>query len=67
MIVNKVSSIGGEEKRILAQNYPGVNFDTVYILEHGREPASTGKSFGMMGGGALLSCLGVLGFFRSKK
>ena len=66
MVVNKIASLGSKEKKILAESYPGVNFDKCLIIEHGRTPASSGKSYGMMGGGALLSVLGVLGFFRSK-
>ena len=67
VIVNKIASLGGKEKKILTESYPTANFDNVYILEHDRKPASAGKSYGMMGGGGVLAVLGVLGFFRSKQ
>jgi hypothetical protein len=66
MIVNKIDSLGTKERKILAESYRGVDLDSCLILEHGREPASAGKSFGMMGGGGLLSVLGVLGFVKRK-
>jgi hypothetical protein len=67
VIVNKIESLGGEQKKILKESYPSINFDNVLILEHARSPATAGKSFGFIGGGALLSCMGVLGFFKSRK
>lgn len=67
MIVNKISSLGSKEKKILTESYPGVNFDNVYILEHDRTPASGAKSFGMMGGGAVLALMGVVGFVKRAK
>ena len=66
MIVNKISSLGSKEKKILIQNYPTADLDSIYILEHDRKPASAGKSYGMMGGGLVLAALGVLGFFRKQ-
>ena len=67
LVVNKIASLGSKERKILTQNYPKTDFDKVYILEHGRQPASAGKSYGMMGGGLVLATLGVLGFFRNKQ
>ena len=67
VIVNKIESLGGEQKKILKESYPGVDVANVLILEHDRKPATAGKSFGFIGGGALLSCMGVLGFVKSRK
>jgi hypothetical protein len=67
LIVNKIESLGGEQKKILRESYPGVDFANVLILEHDRKPATAGKSFGFIGGGALLSCMGVLGFVKTRK
>lgn len=66
VITNKIASISGEERKLLQESYPGVDFDTTYILEHARTPASSGKSFGMMGGGALLAVGGIFGFLRRR-
>jgi hypothetical protein len=66
VVVNKISSLGSKQKQILAESYPGVNFDNVLVLEHGRVPWSSGKSVGTIAGGAVLSLLGVLGFIRRR-
>ena len=67
VIVNKIESLGSEQKKILKESYPGVDFANVLILEHDRKPATAGKSFGFMGGGAMLSCVGVLGMVKRRK
>ena len=54
MVVNRISGLGGEERKILQDSYPGVDFSKVYILEHGRTPAGFGKTAGLLGGGAAL-------------
>jgi hypothetical protein len=66
LVVNKISSLGSKERRILEKSYGGVNFDNVYILEHDRSPATVAKSVGMMGGGGALAVVGVLGLFRRR-
>ena len=66
IVINTISSLGSKQKKILADSYPGVNFDNVLILEHDRKPTSTGKSVGMIGGGGVISLLGVLGAIRRK-
>ena len=67
LVMNKIASLGSKEKKILTQNYPKTDFDKVIILEHGRKPASAGKSFGMIGGGLVLAALGVMGIFRNRQ
>jgi hypothetical protein len=66
VVVNKISSLGRKERKILADSYPSANLDNVLILEHGRTPASAGKSYGMMGGGGALALLGVFGMVKRK-
>lgn len=61
VIVNEIESLGSEEKGILKDSYPGVDFDQCWILEVGRKPASTGKMAGLFGGG--LGLVAVGGFF----
>jgi hypothetical protein len=62
MVVNKVSSLGSKQKKILADSYPGVNFDDVLVLEHGRKPSTAAKSLGVIAGGGALALAGVGGF-----
>lgn len=59
LVINEIASLGSEEKKILKDSYPGVNFDKVWILEHGRQPAGAGKTYGLMGGGLLLIVIGL--------
>lgn len=65
-VVNSIASLGSEERKILEESYPGVDFKNVQIIEHDRQPASAEKSFGMIGGGAVLAGAGVFGFIRRK-
>ena len=59
MVVNLISSLGSDEKKLLKESYPFVNFDDCHIVEVGRKPAGTGKLLGFGGGGAVLALLGV--------
>jgi hypothetical protein len=67
LIVNKVESLGSEERNLLASSYPGIDFSTCYILEEGRKPKSAGAAAGMMGGGGLLVLGGLLGMIRGMR
>ncbi len=63
MVVNEISSLKKDEKDLLRQGYPSIDFDKVQILEHARKPAGFGKVFAMLGGGlALVLVGGVVGF-----
>lgn len=66
LIVNEVESLGSDERRLLAQSYPGIDLDSVYILEHGREPSGRGKTLGFVGSGVVLMMFGVASF-RSRR
>lgn len=59
VVINVVSALGDEEKRLLSESYPTLNFDKCWIVEAGKRPASQGQVFGMLGGGAGLAVLGV--------
>jgi len=61
MVVNEIESLGSEEKRVLKESYPAVDFNACYIFEVGRRPAGAGKLFGLFGGGAL--CFVVVGLW----
>ena len=55
VVVNKIAALGSDERRLLKESYPDIDFDTCWIVEAGKAPASTGKLMGMIGGGAGLS------------
>jgi hypothetical protein len=64
LLVNKVESLGSEERNILAGSYPGIDFSNCYILEEGRKPKSAGTAAAMMGGGGLAILGGLFGMLR---
>lgn len=68
MVINDVDSLDSEERKLLKESYPGIDFDKCWILETGREPGGLGKIILMILGGLVLS-LGMIGFWiagRSK-
>lgn len=67
MIINEIDQISGEELTLLQQGLPGLNANTVMVLEHNRKPKSGGMTVLMMGGGVLLILAGPAVFFMSRK
>jgi hypothetical protein len=66
LVINLVESISGEEKKMLQGSFPALNFDNVLIVQEGRKPSSQMVSMGMIGGGGLLSLLGIGSFFMGR-
>ena len=58
LVINRIEELGSEEKEILLQDYPGIDFHKCIILEEGRAPSDGTKLF-LMGGGGLASLLGA--------
>ncbi|MCB9881978.1 MAG: hypothetical protein H6834_09325 [Planctomycetes bacterium] len=67
MIINKIESLGKDEKKILADSYPTVDLDKCWILEVGRKPASSGKTFAMIGGGLVLVLGGLVLLLKGRR
>ena len=60
MVINKIARIGGKERKLLEEGYPGVDLDNCWILQEGRKPAGSQMiTFYYVGGGLLLG-IGVL-------
>ena len=66
LIINKIEELDSEEKQLVKESFPTVSMNNLLILEEGRKPSSIFKSFGMMGGGAVLSILGIGMFFMGR-
>ena len=69
LVTNKIESLGAKEKKILEENYPGIDFTKCYIVDHERKPADASKLAAMIGGGALITLIGggwTLAGMRSK-
>jgi hypothetical protein len=71
LVTNRIVSLGGEERRLLEQTYPGTNFSRCLIIQEGREPAGPGKLLFMMGGGSVLTLAGLglfgVGIYQSRQ
>lgn len=67
LIINEIDKIEGEELSLLKQGLPGLNPDTVLVLEHNRKPKSTGTTMIMMVGGVILMLAGPGLFFLGRK
>jgi len=67
LLINRISSLGSEEEKLVRETFPNVNVDKLLILEDGREPSSALKSMGMMGGGVVLVLGGLASFFIGRK
>jgi len=63
LLINKIDSLDGEEKKLLQESFPSVDVDKVLILQEGRKPSSVFLSLGMLLGGVVLSLLGIGSFF----
>jgi hypothetical protein len=64
MVINEISPLKDEEKKLIQQDIPKIDFNKVLILEEGRTPSSSVTAYGAMvcgGSCAGLAVLGVLG------
>lgn len=63
-IINSITSLSGEEARILRHGYPQLNVESCYVLEVGRKPNSPAFAIGMLALGMLGTVAGILSFRR---
>ena len=59
MVMNRIESLGSDEKKILSDSYPGTNAKDVLIFEFGKDPAQMKKNGGIFFG------LGIVGLLVS--
>lgn len=64
LVVNRVESLGREERRFLQAGFPAVDFDRLWIVEEGRRPSSPARCIAMLGSGAVLVLAGARLFWR---
>lgn len=67
LVINTIKSLGSEEKRLLEQSYPGIDFEACWIIEHKRQPPGMGKVAALAGGGIALLFAGLGGLFLGRK
>ena len=66
LVINSINSLNDDEKRLIQESFPKVNFNKVVIIEEGREPSSTTSSFAMMGGGVFIIFIGIAVAFKGR-
>jgi hypothetical protein len=66
MFINRIEQLTGEERRLLAGAYPGLDLSRVLILEENRRPGTRLKYLGFLGGGAGLVLVGAYLFFAPR-
>lgn len=59
LVTNGLVSLGSQEQALLQQSYPGTDFTRCLIIQEGREPAGVIKQVVMIGGGGLLTLIGL--------
>lgn len=59
LVVSEIEDLDLEEKNLLQESYPGIDFEAVQIFEPGRRPKGVAAVYGMLGGGGVLG-LGAL-------
>jgi len=59
LIVNQISSLGWEERNLIKESFPNLDFKDVIILQENRKPSGPATSFGMMGGGGVMILVGL--------
>ncbi|MDP7740886.1 MAG: hypothetical protein QGF67_05565 [Lentisphaeria bacterium] len=67
LVINKIKSLGSEEKRLLEESYPGVDFEACWIIEDKRRPPGMGKVAALGGGGIALLFAGLGALFLGRK
>jgi hypothetical protein len=59
MVINRIQSLGSEEREHLQHEYPGINCDRCLIIDEGRTPTSSELITLFLGGGGLLLLAGI--------
>lgn len=59
LVINKIASLGHQERKLLQESYPGTDFSQCLIIEEGRKPVAQTMATLMLWGGAALTLLGL--------
>ena len=60
LVINRIESLGDQEKSLIREMFPDIDFDKILILEHGREPTSSGVVAALILAGSLFVLIPVL-------
>ena len=59
LVISEIEELEDDEKRLLRESFPKVNFDKVLILEENRTPMTGVMALGILAGGVVLVLVGV--------
>lgn len=65
MVINTIEKLSGEERNLLAQKYPGTDFDRCLIIQHNRTPQSAAFRMWLLAGGVVVLVCGCLFFIMA--
>ena len=63
LVINRIHSLGKDEKNLIQQSFPQLDLTKVLILEEGRKPTSSLLALGMVLGGIVVAASGGIGFW----
>ncbi len=61
LVINEISSLTREEKQLIKDDFPKIDFNKIVILEDGRSPSSSETSIGAMVAGGCCCFAGLIG------
>jgi hypothetical protein len=61
LVINKIDTPSYEEKKLIREEFPNLDFDKVLILEEKREPVSVTTAIWFMVGGGMVLVLAMIG------
>ena len=67
VIINRISSLKPDEKKLIQQSFPTVNLEKVLVVQKDRKLKSLGTTYAMMGGGAAIALVPLLLFLAMRK
>ncbi|MEL6106287.1 MAG: hypothetical protein AAFU85_09625 [Planctomycetota bacterium] len=67
MVVNSIGGMNYEQENIWRRRYPGIDFESILVIEPGREPGSAVRSILAMVVGFLVLVLGIFLFLLEKE
>ena len=67
LVINRISSLDGDEEKLLLENFPNMDLDKVLILQEGRKPSSILAALGLVLGGLVVSGAGGAWMFVGRK
>lgn len=66
LVVNAIEPVTADEYLLLRESYPGINLESLVIVEQGRRPPSMTGSALVLAGGVIAILMGATGVYRNR-